>query len=137
MININEKKQTLGRSPGAVRYPQHRITITPAFGQFSVYLGDQLLANSDQVLCVNEDGYQQVLYFPPSSVHLEKLLLSDSVTTCPFKGMAGYYAAEIDGSVRDVAWYYPNTYDDVSPLKEFIAFYSDRVTIQSEFDHAS
>ena len=136
MINSDLQQQTLGPSPGALRYPQHHIEITSATGEFSVCLGDQMIAMSDEVLCVNEAGYPEVLYFPPASVRRESLLDSDSVTTCPFKGTAAYYAAEVDGRPKDIAWYYPRTYEDVVAMKGYIAFYSDLVTIKSEIDHA-
>ena len=135
MMNAIDLHSTLGPSPGALRYPQHRVSIRSLSGNFSAYLGDQLLAFSKQALCVSEDGYQDVFYFPPSSVCLEKLQASDSVTTCPFKGVAAYYAAEADGRLQDIAWFYPNTYNEAGPLKSFIAFYSHIVTIETEIIH--
>lgn len=79
-----------------------------------------------------ESGYSPVVYFPPEDVRTEALIESNTSTHCPFKGDASYWAAEIDGEKRDIAWFYPRTFDEVSPIAGFIAFYVDRVTVAPE-----
>ncbi|HSX01931.1 MAG TPA: DUF427 domain-containing protein [Candidatus Saccharimonadia bacterium] len=47
-------------------------------------------------------------YFPPSSVHREYLVDSDTHATCVWKGEASYYTLMVDGQENaDAAWYYP------------------------------
>lgn len=118
--------KTLGRSPGAVRDPDHRITITGAAGRWKVAIDGIRVADSSAVLALDEDGYERVLYFPPEDVATDKLAVSDTRTTCPFKGEAHYYAK--DG--EDVAWYYPAVYDEVAQIAGYVAFYLRRADIE-------
>lgn len=47
-------------------------------------------------------------YFPPSSIKKEYFLLSETHTTCFWKGEASYYSVYVDGQTNeDAAWYYP------------------------------
>ncbi|KAI9465411.1 DUF427-domain-containing protein [Lactarius psammicola] len=46
-------------------------------------------------------------YFPPESIKVV-LAISDTTYTCPHKGNASYYNAEVAGkTVKDIAWVYP------------------------------
>lgn len=46
-------------------------------------------------------------YFPPDAVKKEFLKLSQTHTTCPWKGDASYYTVNADGQQNiDAAWYY-------------------------------
>ncbi len=125
-------RDTLGRSPGARRAPDHRIEITRPGGRWIVTASDGVLADSEDVLALDEQGYDRVLYFPPEDVRIGALAPVARRTTCPFKGEAHYFAAEIDGELRDVAWYYPRVYDEVAPIAGYVAFYADRVSIEEE-----
>ena len=119
----------LGASAAAKRNPGHSIEIAPSDKTWVVTLGEVELARSDRARLLLETGYSPVVYFPADDVRTEALIESNSSTHCPFKGDASYWAAEIDGEIRDVAWFYPRTFDEVSPIAGFIAFYVDRVTV--------
>jgi uncharacterized protein (DUF427 family) len=131
---MNDPSTHLGPSPGAVRYPRHRIKITPAPERWIARLKDKVVAHSDHALILEESKYPRVVYFPPSDVETALLLGSGSRTTCPFKGEARYFAAEVDGELRDVAWYYPEVYDEVAPIAGHVAFYPECVHVEPEAD---
>lgn len=122
---------TLGPSPGAARYPEHKVDIQSSNKRWRVLLDGRTLAESNRVLLLNESGYEPVTYFPPQDVSIESMLQSDAQTTCPFKGRADYLAANIDGKQKDVAWVYPAVYDEVEAIAGYIAFYADRVAVGS------
>lgn len=123
---------TLGPSPGAARHPLHSLRIAPSDQHWVVKSGETLLAASEKALIVEESRYRPVIYFPAQDVLLDSMSASDSVTTCPFKGEARYYAADLGGKRRDIAWQYPAVYDEVAALAGYIAFYSDRVDVTAE-----
>jgi uncharacterized protein (DUF427 family) len=125
-------RTTLGPSPGAIRYPQHKVEIRTSNRMWRVNLDGRVLATSNKTLLVEESGYEPVTYFPPQDVDRGSLLESDSRTTCPFKGEAGYFAAMVDGAKIDVAWFYPSVYDEVDKITGYVAFYADRVAIEAE-----
>lgn len=122
---------TLGPSPGAARYPEHRINVQTSDKVWCVLLDGRTLAESNTTLLLNESGYEPVTYFPPQDVSSESMLQSESQTTCPFKGRAYYFAASVDGKQKDIAWVYPAVYNEVESIAGYIAFYADRVEIES------
>ena len=119
-------QNTLGPSPGTAREPEHRIAIAPAPGRWRVAVDGVPVADSTAVLALDEPGYDRALYFPPQDVATDKLAVSDTRTSCPFKGEASYYAK--DGEA--VAWYYPAVYDEVAPIAGYVAFYPGRAEIE-------
>ncbi|KAG9315628.1 DUF427-domain-containing protein [Chiua virens] len=91
-----------------------------------VLLNTTVLAESDNAI-VLEGNY----YFPPDSVRNVNLVTSNTSTVCPWKGTASYYSADVDGkSVKDIAWYYPDPKEKAAQIKNHVAFYKNKVTIQ-------
>jgi len=63
-------------------------------------------------------------YFPPDSIRSEHFRLSDTHTTCPWKGEASYYDVMVGGEVnKDAAWYYPEPREEAAQIKEYVAFW--------------
>ncbi|MBT8078554.1 MAG: DUF427 domain-containing protein [Gammaproteobacteria bacterium] len=120
---------SLGPSPGANRYPEHRISIEPNPGRWQATLNGRVVADSTGTLALDESRFGRVIYFPAADVLTGELLRSDSRTTCPFKGEARYYAAEVDGKVRDVAWFYPDVYAEVAGIAGYVGFYTEHVHV--------
>ena len=53
---------------------------------------------------------------------------TDHHTVCPYKGRASYWTIRVGNQVSENAvWGYPDPYDEVPALKDFVAFYWDRV----------
>lgn len=123
---------SLGPSPGHRKHPDHTIRIQPHPARVTVRIGGETIADSANVLQLDEQGYACVLYFPPSDVHVEGLQPSSTRTRCPFKGEASYFAKERGGVLLDVAWCYSEVYDEVQPIAGYLAFYADRVDITTE-----
>jgi uncharacterized protein (DUF427 family) len=82
------------------------------------------------------DAYEDVegnVYFPPATVNDKYLDESSTTSTCPWKGQASYYDVVVDGErITDAAWYYPDPKPDASYIKDHIAFYTDKVTVEEE-----
>lgn len=86
---------------------------------------DQVIAESDQTEVVEGNHY-----FPPASIKQEYLTDSDLHTSCPWKGEASYYSLSVDGKVaQDVAWYYPTPKEAASNIKDYVAFYPNKVNV--------
>ena len=78
-----------------------------------------VLAESDR--CEFVDGNQ---YFPPDSVNREFLEESETRTTCPWKGEAGYYHITVNGErIEDAAWYYPDAKEAAKKFEGYVAFW--------------
>jgi len=87
-----------------------------------------VLADSEKTEVV--EGNQ---YFPPDSIETKYFTKSKTHSTCPWKGEASYYNLEIDGeTTKDVAWYYPDPKPAASNIKDYVAFYKNKVTVSQE-----
>ncbi|KAJ1303146.1 hypothetical protein OPQ81_011347 [Rhizoctonia solani] len=90
-----------------------------------VKVGDTLIADSDQTIIVEGNHY-----FPPDSIKKDYFKDSDTHTICGWKGVASYYDAEVEGkTISDVAWYYPEPKEKAANIKNYVAFYKNKVTI--------
>ncbi|MFF0490023.1 DUF427 domain-containing protein [Nocardia sp. NPDC004068] len=91
----------------------------------------------NDITIAETDTYETVegnIYFPPESIHREYLTPTDSHTTCLWKGVASYYTIDVgDGQpLVDAAWYYPEPKKAAAAIKDYVAFYKDRVDIVAE-----
>jgi len=121
-----------GPSPGFINHPDHVVRIEPTENRWTVRDGDVVLADSHKTLIVEETGYERVIYFPPEDVSTERLIQTEHRTTCPFKGEAHYFVHATAENGQPLAWTYPSVYDEVAPIKGYIAFYEDRIELQEK-----
>jgi len=63
-------------------------------------------------------------YFPPDSINWDYFQQSSHATTCPWKGLAGYYDVQVDGQVNsNAAWYYAQPSAAAAQIKDHVAFW--------------
>jgi uncharacterized protein (DUF427 family) len=117
----------MAKAPGYQRNPQHQIVEMPMAQTVSVFVADRLVAESDDVVRVVEEGCPPRYYFPRSAVHTDLLEPSDTTTRCPFKGIASYYTLNVDGErLLDAVWSYEEPYEEHRGLKQRLAFYTEK-----------
>lgn len=120
-----------GPAPGFLKYPEHRVDVRRSAGHWVATDAEQVLADTTAALLVAETNYGEVVYFPPEDVDFSKMVATDTSTTCPFKGEAGYFRLAGSAIGDDIAWQYAETFEEVAPIAGFIAFYSDRVDVSA------
>lgn len=108
--------------------PDHPITITPAASRIVVRVGDTVVADTTSALNLKEASYPAVPYLPRADVDLARFERTDHHTYCPYKGEASYYS--IPGAGDNVVWTYETPYEAVAPIKEYVAFYPNKVTVE-------
>ncbi len=108
--------------------PDHAITITPNPMRVVVSVGGHVIANSREALTLRESHFGTVHYLPRKDVRMSLLERTAHATYCPYKGECAYYSIPAGGerSVNAV-WTYESPYDSVAPIKDYVAFYPDRV----------
>ncbi|WP_274629755.1 DUF427 domain-containing protein [Arvimicrobium flavum] len=119
-------------SPGFRDHPEHRISVEPFDGVVVVSFGDAIIASSDRALLLQESRHQPVYYVPFEDVYFEFLHRTETRTHCPFKGDASYWGVSASGeAMEDVMWAYQAPYDEMMAIKDFAAFYPDKVRIEA------
>jgi uncharacterized protein (DUF427 family) len=111
--------------------PDHPITVEKNPDRVVVKVGDQVIADTREALSLQEASYAAVQYIPRKDVDLTQLERTSHETYCPYKGDASYYSvlpAGADGV--NAVWTYEQPYDAVADIREHVAFYPDKVSIE-------
>lgn len=90
-----------------------------------VAFNGEVIADSRDAIRLEESDYPVVYYLPRKDVKMDRLIRSNHRTHCPFKGDASYYSI-VNGPANAV-WTYEEPYDEVTAIKERLAFYPDKV----------
>lgn len=110
------------------RHPEHKIVERRLSERIRVTAAGEPLADSQDVIKVEEDGYRARYYFARSDVQLQQLTASATTTQCPFKGTANYFDINVGGKrLKDAVWSYEDPYEEHAALKGRLAFYEDKV----------
>jgi uncharacterized protein (DUF427 family) len=108
--------------------PDHPITIEPNPARVVVSVAGRVIADTREALTLREASYPGVLYIPRKDADMSLLERTDHGTYCPYKGDCSYYSIPLGGqrSVNAI-WTYEDPYAAVSGIKDYLAFYPDRV----------
>jgi uncharacterized protein (DUF427 family) len=92
-----------------------------------VKVGDEVIAESDATIKVEGNHY-----FPESSVNMSFLTPTDQTSVCHWKGNCNYYTITVAGqTLTNSAWtYHEPITERAMPIKDYIAFYPNQVTIE-------
>jgi len=118
----------MSKSPAHQQHPEHRVAERRVDGRMTVSLNGEIVADSRDVIRVDEDRSPPRFYFPRSDVKMDKLQPSDKTTICPFKGTARYFSLSAGGKqLKDSVWSYETPYDEHADLAGRLAFYDDKM----------
>ena len=108
--------------------PEHPITIAPNPKRVVVSIAGRVVADTRAALTLREAGYRAVQYIPRKDVDMALLERTDHGTYCPYKGDCSYYSIPL-GRERSVnaVWSYEAPYVAVASIKDYLAFYPNRV----------
>ena len=105
----------------------HTVTITPTDSHVEVRLGGEVLARSDRALRLDETGLPARFYVPKDDVRMDLLRPTTFETTCPFKGVASYWSATVDGETHDgIVWAYETPIEAAADIAGYLSFYPHR-----------
>jgi uncharacterized protein (DUF427 family) len=114
------------RIPG----PEHPITVEPNRGRVVISVAGQVIVATTEALTLREANYPAVLYLPRKDANMSLLARSDQVTYCPYKGECSYFSIPLGGQRSiNAVWTYQAPYPAVASIKEYLAFYPDRVDL--------
>jgi len=117
----------------------HPITVEPHKGRIVVTHGGVVIADTRDPLTLQESTYPAVHYIPRKDVDMAFLKRTEHATYCPYKGDAAYYSISVEGEgPENAVWTYEAPYDAVAEIKDYLAFYTDRVdSYEVERDRAN
>ena len=108
--------------------PDHPITIEPQRQRVVVKVGGRTLADTRDALTLKEANYPPVHYIPRADVDMRLLVRTHHATYCPYKGDCSYYSIASTGERgTNAVWTYEKPHAATAAIKEYLAFYPDRV----------
>jgi uncharacterized protein (DUF427 family) len=108
--------------------PDHPITIERNFERVVVSVAGRVIADTRDALTLREAHYPSVQYIPRKDVDMDQLMGTQRTTYCPYKGDASYFNIPLGGERSiDAVWSYETPYEAVEEIKDYLAFYPDRV----------
>ncbi|MEO8513418.1 MAG: DUF427 domain-containing protein [Ignavibacteria bacterium] len=87
-----------------------------------------IIADTRKAMRVLETSHPPVYYIPPEDIKMELLASADNHSFCEWKGTANYYHLNVgDKQVRYACWYYPEPVNNFKQLKNYVAFYAQKM----------
>ena len=91
-------------------------------------MAGRIIADTREALTLREASYPAVQYIPRKDVDISLLQRTDHATYCPYKGDCAYYSIPSGGKrSANAVWTYEAPYAAVAEIKDYLAFYPDRV----------
>ena len=108
--------------------PNHPISIEANPSRVVVEVGGKIIADTRHALTLREASYPPVQYIPRRDVDMAALTRSEHTSYCPYKGDASYYDIPAGGDrSRNAVWTYEDPFEAMAQIKNYVAFYPDRV----------
>lgn len=108
--------------------PDHPITITRNGKRVRVTFAGKVIADTARALTLKEASYPAVNYIPRADADMDALTRTDHASHCPYKGDASYFTIVVDGRrAENAVWSYEQPFPAMDEIKEYLAFYPDRV----------
>ena len=115
----------------------HPIAIEPNPARVVVSVAGHIIANTREALTLREASYPAVQYVPRKDVDMSLLKRTEHATYCPYKGDCAYYSIPMGGErSSNAVWTYEAPFAAVAEIREYLAFYPDRVDTIEELSAA-
>ena len=115
------------------RNPYHRVDAVPSSRQIEVSLDGVQLADSANPVLLFETGLPTRYYLPREDVQRNVLKMTETVTHCPYKGIAQTFGVEVPGGFYpDYAWSYPTPLAACTNIENLVCFYNEVVDISED-----
>ena len=108
------------------RDPYHRVDVLDTSRHVRIALDGEVLADTTRARVLYETGLPPRWYIPSEDVRIDLLTPTDTQTGCAYKGYARYWSF---GDEEDLVWSYPEPRREVARIKDYLAFFNERVDI--------
>jgi len=123
------------RESGFKTNPDYRITFEPSPRRVRIRFNGETIVDSTHAHLLFETRHLPVYYFPQADIRMDLLTPTQHQTFCPYKGGASYCTVTVGGKIADnAAWAYRAPFDEVAAIKDYVAFYWNRMDAWFEED---
>ncbi len=124
--------------PGYAKHPGYRIEFEAEPRRVRVIYNGVVVADSAHAMVMREADYPPVYCLPRDGVRLEHLRRTDHHSNCAFKGKASYWTIQVgEREAGNAVWSYEHPFDEMAAMKDYMAFYGDRVDAIEVYDNAA
>lgn len=110
------------------RDPYKRIDVLRSSRHVRVALGGETVADTRRPSLLFETHLPTRYYIPRMDVRMDLLVPSDTHSRCPYKGVASYWSANVNGQTfTDVVWTYPVPIPECPKIEQLLCFFNERV----------
>ena len=113
------------------RNPYTRVDALRSTRHVRIELDGAVLAESSSPVMVFETGLPTRYYFNRTEVNFDHLVATDTVTSCPYKGMtSAYWSVRVSDALHpDRGWAYDFPTRQRIPIAGMISFYNEKVDV--------
>jgi uncharacterized protein (DUF427 family) len=116
----------------------HAITIERNPNRVQVTFNGTVIADTRRALVLREGPLPPAQYIPREDVTMDFLRPTTHSTHCPFKGDASYFTVNAGGKTAENAvWTYEAPLPAVADIKNYVAFYPDKMDAIQELPPTS
>jgi len=110
--------------------PGHTVTITPADLHVEIRVDNELVAETDHPVILEETGLPTRYYLRREDVRMDLFRATTFSTQCPFKGQASYWTLQLGDNIHDgIMWSYETPIPSAEGITGLLCFYNDRVDL--------
>ena len=110
------------------KHPDYDVHFEPCPKRIRVTFNGETIADSARAQYLCETKHDPVYYFPLADVRQDLLVATDNFTHCPFKGDAAYWTVKVgEREAENAVWSYSTPYPETAEIKDYVAFYCDRM----------
>jgi uncharacterized protein (DUF427 family) len=112
------------------RDPYTRVDTVHSSRHVRVEIEGVTVAETRRPVLVFETGLPIRYYIPKLDVRIDLLESTESVTRCPYKGVARYWSVRVgDRLVKDIVWSYPAPIPECPKIENLLSFHNEHVDL--------
>lgn len=114
---------------GHPRNPYQRVDTIQSDRHVRIEVDSVTVADSNRPVLLFETDLPTRYYIPKDDVKIETTP-TKTHTICPYKGVADYWAFEVNGKEhQDLIWGYHDPFNESRQIKDLVAFYDEKVDV--------
>jgi uncharacterized protein (DUF427 family) len=101
----------------------------------TVEIDGETVADTHRPLLLLETGLPPRWYIPRGDVRIDLLTPTDTKSTCPYKGVASYFSATVNGTTHDdIVWSYVAPWPECPKIEQAMCFFNEREAVTLTVD---